>query len=117
MILRWTLPALDFTRFSVIANGVDITPQIDGSPDTVTIPLPSTVTEANADSIEITLEIWDKPDRRWSRERPDLSAANRTRRTVTGSALLRMAGSAPSIPNIPSAPSTPGTPRLTIIGN
>ncbi|NOX75805.1 MAG: hypothetical protein GXP17_04165 [Gammaproteobacteria bacterium] len=88
----WDDSPLDFTRFSVTANGVDITPQINGSPDTITVFLPTTVTEVNADDIEITLEIWDKPDRRWSRTRPDEAAANRTRRTVTGRALLRMAG-------------------------
>ena len=90
----WDDSPLDFTRFSVTANGEDITPQITGTPDTITVPLPTTVTEANADSIEITLEIWDKPNRSWSRERPGEAAANRTRRTVTGRALLRMVGSA-----------------------
>ncbi len=89
----WDDSPLDFTRFSVTANGVDITPQITGLPDTVTVILPVTVTENNADTVEITLEIWDKPDRSWSRERPDEVAANRTRRTVTGRALLRMVGS------------------------
>ncbi|MCF6324801.1 MAG: Ig-like domain-containing protein [Gammaproteobacteria bacterium] len=89
----WDDSPLDFTRFSVTANGVDITPEVTGSPDTITVFLPTTVTEGNADSIEITLEIWDKPDRSWSRTRPGETAANRTRRTVTGRALLRMIGS------------------------
>ena len=90
----WDDSPLDFARFRVTANGADITPQITGSPETVTLTLPTTVTEDNADDIEITLEIWDKPDRSWSREQPGIAAANRTLKTVTGRALLRMAGSA-----------------------
>ncbi len=88
----WDDSPLDFARFKVMANGNDITPQMNGTPDTIAVSLPVTVTEANADSIEITLEIWDKPNRSWSRVRPGESAANRTRKTVTGRALLRMAG-------------------------
>jgi len=91
----WDDSPLDFARFKVTSDGVDITfPTIEGSPDIVTLSLSPAVTEANADSIEITLEIWDKPDRSWSREQPGVAAANRTRRTVTGRALLRMAGGA-----------------------
>jgi len=89
----WDDSPLDFTRFKVEANGADITPQVTGTPDTVTVSLPTTVTEANADSIEITLEIWDKPDRSWSMVRTGETAANRVRRTITGRALLRMADS------------------------
>ncbi len=88
----WDDSPLDFARFKVMANGNDITPQVNGTPDTITVSLPVTVTETNADSIEITLEIWDKPNRSWSRVRPGESAANRTRKTITGRALLRMAG-------------------------
>ncbi len=87
----WDDSPLDFSRFSVSVNNVDITPNITGSPDMVSIPFSTTVTEANADSIEIILEVWDKPDRTWSREQPGVQAANRTRRTITGRALLRMA--------------------------
>ncbi len=89
----WDDSPLDFARFKVMANGNDITPQVTGMPDTVTVSLPITVTEANADSLEITLEIWDKPNRSWSKVRPGEAAANRTRKIVTGRALLRMAGS------------------------
>jgi len=92
----WDDSLLDFTRFKVTADGVDITPQVNGTPHTVSVTLPTTVTEANADSIEITLEIWDKPNRSWSRVRPGETAANRTRRSVTGRALLRMVGSSVS---------------------
>jgi len=88
----WDDSPLDFARFKVTANGVDITPQVDGTPHTVSVTLPVTVTETNADSIEITLEIWDKPNRSWSRVRPGEAAANRSRKTVTGRALLRMSG-------------------------
>jgi len=72
------------------------------------VTLPTTVTDANASSIEIMLEIWDKPNRSWSRVAPGDAAANRTRKTVTGRALLRMAGN--SMPdNI--------APVITLIGN
>ncbi len=90
----WDDSPLDFARFKVVmANGDDITPQVTGAPDVISIPLPDTVTESNADDVTITLEIWDKPNRSWSRVRPGEAAANRTRKTVTGRALLRMAGS------------------------
>ena len=88
----WDDSPLDFSRFKVTANGQDITPDVIDSPDVVTVFLPDTVTVANADDIEVMLEIWDKPNRTWSRVRPGEAAANRTRKTVTGRALLRMAG-------------------------
>ncbi len=93
----WDDSPLDFSRFKVTANGEDITPDVTGSPDVVTVFLPNTVTVANADDIEIMLEIWDKPDRSWSTVRVGEAAANRTRRTVTGRALLRMANN--SVPD------------------
>jgi len=89
----WDDSPLDFSRFKVTVNDVEIMPQATDTPDVFTVSLPTTVTADNADSIEIALEIWDKPDRTWSRVRPGETAANRTRKTVTGSALLRMAGS------------------------
>ncbi|NOX76667.1 MAG: hypothetical protein GXP17_08695, partial [Gammaproteobacteria bacterium] len=94
LIGLWDDSPLDFTRFSVTANGVDITPTVTGTPDVITVPLPATVTDVNADSIDVTVEIWDKPDRSWSMVRTGEAAANRTRRSVTGRTLLRMAGSA-----------------------
>ncbi len=92
LIGLWDDSPLDFSRFSIIINDVDVTPVVSGSPDIVTIPLPTAVTVANADSIEIELEIWDAPNRTWSRVRPGEPAANRHRRTITGSALLNMLG-------------------------
>jgi len=91
----WDDSPLDFERFKVTANGTVITPPVTATSatDTVTVSLLTQVTEANADSIEITLEIWDKPDRSWSRLKPGEAAANRVRRTVTGRGLLRMVGS------------------------
>jgi len=101
----WDDSPLDFTRFKVEANGVDITPQVTGTPDIVTVPLPTTVTDANADNVEITLEIWDKPDRSWSMVRTGEAAANRIRKTVTGRALLRMVGSSSVANRAPTAAS------------
>ncbi|MCF6325343.1 MAG: DUF5011 domain-containing protein [Gammaproteobacteria bacterium] len=104
----WDDSPLDFSRFKVTANGADITPQVTGTPNIVTVTLPTTVTDTNANSIEITLEIWDKPNRSWSRVAPGDAAANRTRKTVTGRALLRMAGN--SMPDDIA-------PVITLIGN
>ncbi|MCF6264863.1 MAG: hypothetical protein L3J24_14925, partial [Xanthomonadales bacterium] len=88
----WDDSPLDFNRFRVTANDVDITPEINGSPDTITVVLPTAVTKANADSIKLVFEIWDIPDRSWSREQVGVSAANRTRRTITGSGLFNILG-------------------------
>jgi len=113
----WDDSLLDFARFKVIANGVDITPQVDGTPHTVSVTLPTTVTEANADSIEIVLEIWDKPNRTWSRVRAGEAAANRTRRTVTGRALLRMAGNSVADNIAPVITLTGANPQEVIVGS
>jgi len=94
LIGLWDDSPLDFKRFKVTFNGKNITPRVSGTPDVIRLPLPTAVTDANADDIEIMLEIWDKPNRSWSMVRPGEPAANRTRRTITGQALLRMAGSA-----------------------
>lgn len=88
----WDDSALDYSRFKVTANGVDITPSINGTPDIIQVPLGTTVTETNADQVEFVFEIWDQPDRSLSLVQPGVTAANRTRKTLTGRALLRMAG-------------------------
>ncbi len=92
LIGLWDDSELDFNRFSVLVNNVDVTPQINGSTDIVSITFTTPITEVNADSINIEIEIWDKPDRSWSRVRVGEPAANRTRRIITGRALLRMLG-------------------------
>ncbi len=92
LIGLWDDSPLDFNRFKVIINDEDVTPSISGSPDIISVTLPAAVTEANADSIEIVLEIWDNPDRTWSREQPGETAANRTRRVITGRGLLNIIG-------------------------
>lgn len=86
----WDDSPLDYSRFRVIVNDVEITPQITGSPDVIAINLPETVTATNADEVSIQLEIWDKPDRSWSRVLVGEPAANRTQKTLTGRALLRL---------------------------
>jgi len=90
----WDDSPLDFTRFSVTVNDVAVTPQINASADIATVLLPVAVTDANAAGIEIKLEIWDSPNRSWSREQAGVPAANRTSRTITGQGLLRMLGNA-----------------------
>jgi hypothetical protein len=87
----WDDSAIDYSRFKVTANGVDITPAVTGTPDVISVVLPTPVTPDNADSLEYTFEIWDKPDRSLDVQQPTVQAANRTRMTVTGRALLRMA--------------------------
>ena len=97
----WDDSPLDFSRFRVTSNGTDdITPTVSGTPAIVSVTLPVTITDANADSYEFIFEIWDKPDRSLSYVSPGVSAANRSRLVYTGTQLLRMAGtpanSAPS---------------------
>lgn len=87
----WDDSALDYSRFKVTANGADITPNITGTPEVITVPLPTPVTPDNADTQAYTFEIWDKPDRSLSLVQPNVQAANRTHMDVTGRALLRMA--------------------------
>jgi len=88
----WDDSPLDYDRFSVVVDGVDITPKVAGTPETITVILPTPISQINADSINIELEIWDIPNRSWSRERPGVPAANRTKRSLTGRGLLTMLG-------------------------
>ena len=92
----WDDSQIDYSSFKVLANGADITPQTTAAPDVISVNLGTLVTDSNADSIEFTFEIWDKPDRALSLVRPGEAAANRTRKTVTGRALLRMASAEPN---------------------
>ena len=96
----WDDSPLDFSRFRVTANDIDITPEINGSPDIISIPLPSAVTATNADSIELVFEVWDIPNRTWSRVSPGEAAANRTRRVITGRGLLNMVSTTGSAANL-----------------
>lgn len=88
----WDDSPLDYSRFKVTANGVDITPQVQGTPDMVEVTLPTAVSPANATDWSYTFEIWDQPDRGLSYAQPSVAAANRTRKTMTGEGLLRMVG-------------------------
>jgi len=92
----WDDSALDFTRFKVLADGSDITPNVTGNPSVVDVNLGIVVNAGNADIHEFTFEIWDKPDRSLSLVDPGVPAANRTRKTLTGRALLRMAVATPN---------------------
>lgn len=94
MVGLWDDSPLDYSRFKVTANGTDVTPTISGTPDVITITLPTPVTPDNADTQAFTFEIWDKPDRSLSLVQPNVQAANRTHMDITGRALLRMANAA-----------------------
>ncbi len=105
----WDDSPLDYTSFSITGNdSVNIAPVISVRPenDNVLVDLGVTITSDNADSVSFTFEIWDKPDRRFLVKMPDTPAANRTRKTLTGRALLRMANATPN--------ATPTDTRLTI---
>jgi len=91
----WDDSPLDYSRFTITANGTNITPTISGTPDVVDVTLPTTITSTNADSWQFVFEIWDKPDRSMSNVQPGVPAANRTRRVITGSKLLAMLGNDP----------------------
>lgn len=90
----WDDSALDYSKFMVTMNGQNITPPINGTPDMVTLSLPTTLTAQNADRYTFTFEIQDKPDRRLSLVSPGVAAANRTQLTYTGRALLQLANAA-----------------------
>lgn len=87
----WDDSPLDYSRFKVTVNGVDITPNVQGTPDVVEVSLPTPVTQSNADSMFFSFEIWDHPDRSQDYISPGVGAANRSRRNVTGQDLLRLA--------------------------
>jgi len=87
----WDDSSLDFSRFKVTENGNEITPTVTNEPVVVTVTLTSPITTENAANREYTFEIWDSPNRNLSMVDPGVSAANRTRKTVTGTELLRMA--------------------------
>ena len=99
MVGLWDDSPLDYDRFEVTDDGQPITPSIEGEPSVITIDLDPPVTADNAADRELVFEIWDAPDRTWSLVQPGVPAANRTRRTVTGTGLLAMA----------SLPVPPGT--------
>jgi hypothetical protein len=86
----------------VLANGSDITPSVTGTPDVVSVALPTTVTEQNADQLRFVFEIWDQPDRRYSLRNPEVAAANRTRLELTGRGLLHLAEVAAPAPPTPT---------------
>lgn len=99
----WDDSPLDYSRFRVLADGIDITPAIDGQPAVIPVSLPVAVSEANADEVRISFEIWDRPDRSLSLVQPGVPAANRTRKSYTGRGLLRLAGvdvSATDLPDV-----------------
>jgi hypothetical protein len=87
----WDDSPLDYSRFSVTENGVNITPTLVNEPVVATVTLNTAINTQNADSLEYTFEIWDSPDRSNSMVQPGVSAANRTRKTLTGTEILRMA--------------------------
>ncbi len=92
----WDDSPLDYSRFSVIrdSDGTDITPAISGEPvdDKVLVDLGVTITANNENTVSFTFEIWDRPDRSLLVRLPDVAAANRTRKQLTGAALRQMAG-------------------------
>ena len=94
----WDDSPLDYSKFKVTANGSTITPPVNGKPDVISVVLPVPVTANNADSQNFEFEIWDKPNRELSLVSPGVAAANRTKRTLTGRALLRMADASPNSP-------------------
>ena len=89
LIGMWDDSPLDYSKFKVSFDGVNITPNITGAPDVITITFPTTITLANAQSHQLSVEIWDKPDRSLSWVSPGVAAANRSILTLDGMALLR----------------------------
>jgi len=94
----WDDSALDYSRFSVKRNGVEIMngDNISGSPDVVTVALPVAIDVSNAATEEYAFEIWDKPY--WIGSNTPANIANRKRRTISGLGLLRMAGAVVNSP-------------------
>ena len=89
----WDDSQLDYSRFSVKRNGVEIMngSNISGSPDVIEVVLPVPIDVGNATNEEYTFEIWDKPYLRMDANTP-ADQANRNRRILNGVGLLRMSG-------------------------
>ena len=100
----WDDSPLDYSRFKVSVNGNDVTPVVSGTPDVINVNLGVNISEANADDISISFEIWDRPNRSLSLKSPGTAAANRIRKTYTGRGLLRLVDATPnSAPTATSA--------------
>ncbi|NOZ52940.1 MAG: hypothetical protein GXP08_07320 [Gammaproteobacteria bacterium] len=89
----WDDSLLDYSRFRVTENGVDITPAVLDQPVVAVVSVNTAITAQNADSLTYIFEIWDLPDRSNSmiESAPGEIVANRTRKTFTGTEILRMA--------------------------
>ena len=107
----WDDSPIDYSRLKVTANGVDITPSVQGSPAVVTVNLgEASVTDVNADSLRFTFEVWDKPDRSLDKSSPGVAAANRRYKEYSGRDILRMVNVSPN-----AAPSSASASITTVV--
>lgn len=88
----WDDSELDYPRFKVEQNGVNILPNIVGTPDVIDVTLNTPIDTNNAAIQSVYFEIWDKPNRDYSVTLPGTPAANRTKQTYTGLGLFGLAG-------------------------
>jgi len=85
----WDDSALDYDSFNVMYNGTNITPAISEGTEVVELTLPEPITEDNANNVELSIEIWDSPNRSFSLRRPNKSAKNRAKIVLAGSGVFR----------------------------
>ena len=90
----WDDSDLDYSRFAVRHNGrlMMSGADVSGEPSVINVSLPVGVTDTNAGEHVFEFEIWDRPDRSLSIVKSGVPAANRSRVTIDGRALLRMVG-------------------------
>ena len=90
LIGLWDDSPIDFDKFTVKLNGIDITPEIIGTPEIISVPLPSTISLQNAQQYELQVTAWDKPNRNFSLFGIGEEAQNRQVITVSGNGLIRL---------------------------
>ncbi len=88
----WDDSSINYARFKVTRNGIDITPNFDASskPAVIDVPLGVTINQSNQDNELFVFEIWDAPDRSLDLINPSATVANRKRSAFTGRALIKL---------------------------
>jgi len=86
----WDDSKLDYSSFKATYNGSNIAPSLSEGQEVVSLTLPSPISTANANSVDLFLEIWDSPNRDHSLVKPGAVAKNRSRLSLTGKGILRM---------------------------
>jgi len=111
----WDDSPLDYASFKATYNGVNIAPAIPDGTEVVTLTLPTPISASNANSVELVLEVWDKPNRDLSFYKPGTHARNRAKVVLSGAGVFGKVNNDCSDCLIIEAPSIPGGLKLQIV--